>query len=89
MRLTPHWNPFDSWAGLQKHLGAEWLQFVPFVELGRVADEYDLGELHSDMKWDVGLGLRAWFKGFVVRVDTAGSDEGVGIQMMVGHPFQF
>ena len=89
MRLTPRWNPFDAWPGVQKYLGVEWIQFVPFVEVGRVAGEYDLGELHSDMKWDAGLGLRAWMKGFVVRADTAFSDEGFGVQMMIGHPFQF
>jgi hypothetical protein len=62
---------------------------VPFVEIGRVAPEWDLNNLHSSMKWDVGLGLRAMAKGLVVRVDTAGSDEGVGVQMMVSQPFQF
>ena len=41
------------------------------------------------MKWDVGLGLRAWAKGLVVRLDTAGSDEGFGVQMMVSQPFQW
>jgi hypothetical protein len=41
------------------------------------------------LKWDVGLGLRAWAKGIVVRLDTAWSDEGFGLQMMVGQPFQF
>lgn len=89
MRLTPHWNPLESWPEMKNYLGLEWIQAVPFVEVGRVADEYDLGELHSDMKWDVGLGLRAWMKGFVLRMDTAGSKEGVGVQMMIGHPFQF
>jgi len=89
MRLTPRWNPFDAWPGVQEYLGVEWLQVVPFVEVGRVAGEYDLGELHSDMKWDAGLGLRAWVKGFVVRADAAFSDEGIGVQMMIGHPFQF
>ena len=41
------------------------------------------------MRWDVGLGLRAWAKGLVVRVDIGISDEDFGVQMMVGHPFQF
>jgi hypothetical protein len=67
----------------------EWIQLVGLAEVGRVAPHYDLGELHSDMRWDVGIGLRAWAKGLVVRVDTAYSDEGFGVQMMVGHPFQF
>jgi hypothetical protein len=89
LRLTPHWNPFDGWPGLQRHLGVEWIQVVPFVEVGRVADSYDLGELHSDMKWSAGTGLRAWVQGFVVRADTAFSEEGARVQMMIGQPFQF
>ena len=89
LRLIPEWNPFTKMPALQKHLGVQWLQFVPFVEFGRVASEWDLDELHSDMKWNVGLGLRAWAKGIVVRVDTAVSDEGVGVVMMVSQPFQF
>jgi outer membrane translocation and assembly module TamA len=65
------------------------LQFVPFVEVGRVAPEWDLDRLHSDMKWDVGLGIRAWVQGIVIRIDTAYSDEGLGVQMMIAQPFQF
>jgi hypothetical protein len=41
------------------------------------------------MKWCVGLGLRVWAKGIVARIDTAYSEEGLGIQMMVSQPFQF
>lgn len=89
LRLTPHWNPFDNWPAVQNRLGVEWIQIVPFVEVGRVADRYDLAELHSDMKWNVGTGLRAWVKGFAVRMDTAISNEGVRVQMMIGQPFQF
>jgi hypothetical protein len=89
LRLTPHWNPFDNWPAVQDRLGVEWIQIVPFVEVGRVAGKYDLAELHSDMKWNVGTGLRAWVKGFLVRADTAISDEGIRVQMMIGQPFQF
>jgi len=89
LRLTPHWNPFENWSAVQDRLGVEWIQIAPFVEVGRVADTYDLAELHSDMKWNVGTGLRAWVKGFVVRMDTAISNEGVRVQMMIGQPFQF
>jgi len=46
-------------------------------------------ELHSDMKWDLGFGVRAMAKGLVVRIDTAVSDEGLQVQMMVSQPFQF
>jgi len=41
------------------------------------------------MKWVAGGGIRLWAKGFVVRADLAFSEEGAGVQMMVGHPFQF
>jgi len=89
LRLIPDWNPFDQWQWAQKHVGIQWLQFVPFVEIGRVAPEWSFKELHSDMKWCVGLGLRVWAKGIVARIDTAYSEEGLGIQMMISQPFQF
>jgi hypothetical protein len=41
------------------------------------------------MKWDVGFGVRAMAKGLVVRIDTAVSEEGFGVQMFVSQPFQF
>ena len=88
-RMIPKWNPFNNWPWLQEYVGIEWLQFVPFVEVGRVAPSWNFKDLHSDMKWDAGLGLRFWAKGLVARVDVAGSDEGVGVAMMVSQPFQF
>jgi hypothetical protein len=30
-----------------------------------------------------------WAKGLVARIDTAYSEEGLGIQMMISQPFQF
>jgi hypothetical protein len=88
-RAITRWNPFEGWEWLQKHVGVQWLQFVPFVEVGRVAPHWNVSRLHSDMKWDAGLGLRLWAKGLVIRIDSAVSDEGVGVQMMVAQPFQF
>jgi len=44
---------------------------------------WNIDELHTDMKWNAGLGLRFWAKGLVARIDTAVSDEGVGVAMMV------
>lgn len=89
LRVIPRWNPFDGWPWLQKYLEVAWWQWVPFVEIGRVASSWSLDELHSDMKWDAGFGIRAMAKGLVVRVDTAFSKEGFGVQMMVSQPFQF
>jgi outer membrane protein assembly factor BamA len=88
-RLIPVWNPFAAWPGLQRHLGVQWVQFVPFVEAGRVAPAWHLGTLHTDMRWDAGLGIRVLAKGLVVRVDTAVSEDGTYVQMMVAQPFQF
>ena len=89
LRLIPDWNPFNNWTWLQKYVGVQWIQFVPFFEIGRVAPSWELEELHSDMKTSAGIGIRLWAKGLVVRLDTAVSDEDVGVQMMVSHPFQF
>jgi hypothetical protein len=88
-RMIPRWNPFENWDWVQKFVGVQWLQFVPFVELGRVAPDWGVERLHEDMKWCAGLGLRLWAKGLVVRIDTAVSEEQVGVQMMVAQPFQF
>jgi hypothetical protein len=89
LRLIPEWNPFAGSAWLQKHVGIQWIQLVPFAEVGRVAPTWELSDLHNDMKWDVGLGLRTWAKGLVIRIDYAKSEEDFGIQMMVSQPFQF
>jgi len=87
--MIPRWNPFDGWPSIQKYVGIEWLQFVPFVEIGRVAPVWNLERLHSDMKWCAGLGLRALAKGIVIRIDSAVSSESFGVQMMIAQPFQF
>lgn len=89
LRVIPDWNPFHAWPAFQDYADVEWFQFVPFVELGRVAPQWELDELHSDMKWSAGFGIRAWASGFVLRVDTAFSDEGGQVQMMISQPFQF
>lgn len=85
-RLMPEWHPLGE-VELLDPLELAWWQFVPFFELGRVAPAWNLDLLHTDMKWDAGIGVRAMAKRLVVRLDLAYSDEGSGIQMMVGHPF--
>jgi hypothetical protein len=39
-----------AWPGLQSYANVEWRQFVPFVEIGRVAPKWNLGTLHSSMQ---------------------------------------
>ena len=58
-----------------------------FGEVGRVHDEWDLGELHEDMKWDVGAGVRLDVEGVVVRIDAAVGEEDSQVQMFIGHAF--
>ena len=89
LRLTLNRNPLDELPWIQKYLGVQWAQIVPFVEVGRVAPKYDLEELHSDMKYDAGVGFRLLAKGMTVRIDFAGSDEGFKTQMIIFQPFQF
>ena len=44
LRLTLRQNPFERWEWLQKYLGVQWVQIVPFVEVGRVAPEWTMDE---------------------------------------------
>jgi outer membrane translocation and assembly module TamA len=89
LRLTLRKNPFDRWEWIQKYLGVQWVQIVPFVEVGRVAPEWTMDKLHSDMKVDGGLGIRLMAKGMTIRADFAGSEEGFATQMIIAQPFQF
>jgi hypothetical protein len=88
-RMIPRWNPFDACRWVQDRVGIQWIQLVPFAELGRVAPSWDVGELHRSMKWDLGLGLRFLARTILVRVDVGASPEGAAVQMMVEQPFQY
>jgi hypothetical protein len=88
-RMIPHWNPFNDWTWIQQYLGVQWVQFVPFVEAGRVAPDWNFRDLNSGLKWDAGVGMRAMAKGLVIRIDLGGSSEGVNVAMMVSQPYQF
>jgi len=41
------------------------------------------------MKIDGGIGIRAYMRKIMLRLDIAFSDEGGGVTLWVGHPFQF
>jgi len=88
-RVIPAWNPFDAWAWSRRMLGVAWWQWAAFAEAGRVAPAWSVSGLHSDMKWDAGVGIRAMAKGVVVRVDFARSNQETSVSMIVGQPFQF
>lgn len=85
-RYTPRWNPFtDMW--LVEKLYIPWWQWVAFAEVGRVADDYDLSELHEDMQWNAGAGVRMNVLGVTVRADFAAAEDTFGVQMTVGQPW--
>ena len=66
----------------------DWFQVVAFVEAGRVHDEYNF-DLLSEMKYDVGLSLRAMITEFPIRLDVAYGEEGTNMWVMVNQPFDF
>jgi hypothetical protein len=80
------WNPFDLWSVTEK-LNVHWLQLAAFAELGRVAPEWSLSTLHTDMKWSAGGGIRIFMNNLILRVDGAFSREGFFTQMFVDHAF--
>ncbi len=66
----------------------DWFQIVPFLEVGRVHDQYNF-DLLSEMKYDVGISLRAMVEELPVRLDVAYGDEGTNLWVMVQQPFDF
>ncbi|MGF1758746.1 BamA/TamA family outer membrane protein [Photobacterium sagamiensis] len=85
MRLTTQWNP-HRWQ-LLRSLDVDWVQVVPFAEIGRVADSWSASELHKDMKWDLGIGFRFMMHKAVFRAEFATSEDSWSSWMMVGQPF--
>ena len=86
-RLMPEWNPWAKIGWLNSWLEPDWWQIVPFVEVGRVADEYNLSTLHEDLQWDAGVSFRFMLKKSVLRLDWATSEEDSAFWVMFGHPF--
>jgi hypothetical protein len=80
------WNPLKDFT-LKGKLDVDWFQLVGFGELGRVAPEWDFDELHKDMKWSAGVGLRSYINNLIVRLDVAKSDEDVIAQLFIGQPW--
>ncbi len=85
-RHIPKWNPLQNFT-LGGRLDVDWIQFVGFAELGRVAPEWDWDTLHSDMQWSAGAGVRTMLNHLIVRIDYALSSETSLAQLFIGHPF--
>jgi len=77
-----------NWEWLRKmNARVDWVQLVAGIEAGRVNDEFDVSELHSDMNVGGVFGFRMMVNHLVVRADLGISDEAVAIQMTIDQPF--
>ncbi|SFZ97580.1 hypothetical protein MNB_SV-5-544 [hydrothermal vent metagenome] len=89
---TAEYRAILDWNPLRKNeympVPVDWFQVVAFAEAGRVHDTYDF-ELLKDMKYDVGLSLRAMAAEVPVRFDIAYGSEGVNFWLMAYQPFDF
>lgn len=85
-RLMPEWQPFGG-IQLLDPLMIQWWQIVGLLEAGRVSPTINLKTLHSDMKYDVGIGFRGMFGTGIGRIDLVVSDEGLAFVAMFGHSF--
>ncbi len=85
-RIIPKWQPLIN-RPLFKYFELDWMQFALFVEAGRVAPEWNLDTLTTDLKFDGGVSLRGMLMKSVFRIDLAFSDEGGRVVAMYGHPF--
>ena len=89
-RAILDWNPFKTSKFLQENVPftVDWFQIAPFVEAGRVNDEYGL-ELIKDLKYDAGIGIRGMVEELPLRLDLGFSDEGFKMWVMIHQPFSF
>jgi hypothetical protein len=85
-RMMPHWNPFKR-LPLPYGLSVQWWQLTTFAELGRVGAHWKWRDLHRNMQWSAGVGVRFNIANVVIRIDTAFSDETDQLWFMVGQNF--
>jgi hypothetical protein len=81
-------NPLKDNKVLRKFgLDVKWMQMAYFIEMGRVADDWNAENLHKDMKGDFGVGLRINADKFLLRLDYAYGNDGSLVQMFIDQPF--
>ena len=86
LRFIPQTQPLRD-LPLLNYFEIDWWQVVPFVEAGRVNDEYNSDLFFKDLKVDAGIGLRLMAFRAVVRLDWAVSEEGSSVWAMIQQPF--
>ncbi len=86
LRFIPQTQPLRD-LPILNYFEIDWWQLVPFVEAGRVSDEYNGDLFFKDLKVDAGIGLRLMAFRTVVRLDWAVSEEGNSVWAMISQPF--
>lgn len=86
-RMLPFWNPVQEFKPLNDFVKCDWVEYAFFYEMGRVSPNWTLSDMHSNMRWDIGVGVRAMLQKAVVRVDYAYSEEGSNMLIMFGQSF--
>lgn len=85
-RMNPAWQPLGDLPVFNWY-NVPWWQWVGFLDVGRVADRFHVSDLHTDMKWSAGIGIRFQVEGIVVRTETAFGDEEGAFRFMINQPF--
>jgi len=85
-RVIPQWQPLSDINWLRP-FQIDWWQFAVFAEAGRVAPEWNISTLNSDLKLDAGVSFRIMAFKNVGRLDFAFSDEDWSVIAFLGHPF--
>ncbi|MGL6262335.1 BamA/TamA family outer membrane protein [Vibrio sp. WXL103] len=85
-RVIPDWQPLGE-IPVINYYDLPWWQWVVFAEAGRVADSYNLKELHTDLKWSLGGAIRFQVEGIVVRTEIAQSEDDRAFRVMINQPF--
>ena len=86
-RVVPHWQPLENLPVIGPLYDIPWWQWTLFADVGRVSDDFDLGELHSDMKYSLGGGIRFMVEGITVRLEMVNSPEDTFMRVFINQPF--
>ncbi|WP_394176529.1 BamA/TamA family outer membrane protein [Thalassotalea litorea] len=85
-RAIPAWHPLPQLPIIENYR-FPWWQWVVFVDAGQISDKFNLSELHEDMKFSFGGGIRMNIEGIIARIDYAQSSEGSQLRVIINQPF--
>lgn len=85
-RVQPHWQPLQNWPVFNLYQ-VPWWEWVVFAEAGKVTQNFDLNELHQEMKWIYGVAARFEIEQVVVRTEFAFGGDESQVWVMVNQPF--